>query len=134
MYGRLYYRPPSFILNTYSHFSLSSKSWDLWCLCCNVLGHGHVRQLRDAIHAQLKEEGMVLCDVIFERKKNYVSQQKLRHTKKIKYLLIRVLPVFDALVGWKACLNICVFIFFVFLLGVGRDFQVTCKILFHWSI
>jgi hypothetical protein len=60
-----------------------------------------VRQLRDAIQAQLKDEGMVLCDVSFERKKNSVSQQKLRHKKKkkIKYLVIGVLPVFDALVG-----------------------------------
>ena len=47
---------PDFLLNTYCHFSLSSKSWALGCLHSNVHGHGHVRQLGDAIEAQMKEE------------------------------------------------------------------------------
>jgi hypothetical protein len=54
----------------------------LGCLRSNVLGHGHVRQLRDAIEAQMKEERLVLCDVIFEPKKNSVIQHKLRQGKK----------------------------------------------------
>jgi hypothetical protein len=59
-----------------------------------------VRKIRDTIQAQLKEEPMVLCDAIFERKKNYVSQEKLRRTqKKIKCLVIGVVPIFDALDG-----------------------------------
>jgi hypothetical protein len=88
------------LLNTYSHFSLSSKSWALGCLRSNVPGHGHVRQLRDAIEAQMKEERMVLCDVIFEQKKTLLSNRNSdREKKKNKYLLIGVLPVFDALVG-----------------------------------
>ena len=40
--------------------------------------------------------------------------------------MIGILPVFDALVGWKACLKICMLKFFVLLLEIGRDFQVTC--------
>jgi hypothetical protein len=89
------------LLNTYYHFSLSSKSWALGCLRSNVPGRGHVKQLRDAIEAQMKEDRMVLCDVSFEQKKNSVIQQKLRQgkKKKNKYLLIGVLPVFDVLVG-----------------------------------
>jgi hypothetical protein len=48
----------------------------------------------------MKEERLVLCDVRFEPKKNSVIQQKLRQgKKKNKYLLVGVLPVFDALVG-----------------------------------
>jgi hypothetical protein len=69
------------ILNTYSHFSLSSKSWALGCLHFNVSGHGHVRKIRDFIEAQLKDERMVLCDMSFEPKKNFVSQQKLGQEK-----------------------------------------------------
>jgi hypothetical protein len=55
-----------FVLNTYCHFSLSSKSCVLGCLHSNVLGHGHVRQLRDAIEGHMKEERLVLCDASFE--------------------------------------------------------------------
>ena len=69
---------PAFLLNTYCHFSLSSKSCTLGCLRSNVPSHGHVRQLRDVIEAQMKEERLVLCDVGFEPKKNSVIQQKLR--------------------------------------------------------
>jgi hypothetical protein len=47
---------PVFLLNTYLHFSLSSKSCALGCLRSNVPGHGHVRQLRDAIEGKMKEE------------------------------------------------------------------------------
>jgi hypothetical protein len=57
---------PALFLNTYFHFSLSSKSCTLGCLCSNVLGHGHVRQLRDDIKGQMKEERLVLCDMNFE--------------------------------------------------------------------
>jgi hypothetical protein len=57
---------PALLLNAYCHFSLSSKSCTLGCLRSNVLGHGHVRQLRDAIEGQMKEERLVLCDVSFE--------------------------------------------------------------------
>jgi hypothetical protein len=47
----------------------------------------------------MKEERLVLCEVSFEQKKIYVIQQKLRQgKKKNKYLLVGVLPVFDALV------------------------------------
>jgi hypothetical protein len=46
----------------------------------------------------MKEERMVLCDVIFEPKKNFVIQQKLKQEEK-KYLLVSVTPVFNALVG-----------------------------------
>jgi hypothetical protein len=70
------------LLNTYCHFSLSSKSWDLGCLCSNVPSHGHVRQLRNVIEAQMKEERLVLCDMSFEPKKNSVIQQKLRQGEK----------------------------------------------------
>ena len=70
------------LLNTYFHFSLSSKSWALGCLRSKVPSHGHVRQLRDAIEAQMKEERLVLCDMSFEQKKNSVIQQKLRQGKK----------------------------------------------------
>ena len=79
------------------NFPLSSKTWGLRCLPCNVPGHRHLRQLRDAIQAQFKDEGVVLCDVIFEEK-NYVSQHKLRQ-KKFNYLMIGILFVFDPLVG-----------------------------------
>jgi hypothetical protein len=57
---------PMLLLNTHCHFSLSSKSCALGCLRPNVLGHGHVRQLRDVIEGQMKEERLVLCDVRFE--------------------------------------------------------------------
>ena len=57
---------PVLLLNTYFHFSLSSKCCALGCLRSNVPGHGHVRQLRDAIEGQMKEERLVLCDVRFE--------------------------------------------------------------------
>jgi hypothetical protein len=57
---------PTLLLNTYCHFSLSSKSCALGCLRSNVPGHGHVRQLRDAIEGHMKEERLVLCDVTFE--------------------------------------------------------------------
>ena len=57
---------PALLLNTYCHFSLSSKSCALGCLRSNVPSHGHVRQLRDAIEAQMKEERLVLCDMSFE--------------------------------------------------------------------
>jgi hypothetical protein len=72
---------PTFLLNTYWHFSILSKSCSLRCLRYNVPGHGHVRQVRDVIKAQMKEERLVLCDM------------------KNKYLLVGVLPIFDALVG-----------------------------------
>jgi hypothetical protein len=88
-----------FTLNTYSHFSLSSKTWALRCLRCNVPGHGHVRQIRDAIQAQLKDEGMVLCDVSFERKKTLLANRNPDTQKKVKNLVIGVLPLLDALVG-----------------------------------
>jgi hypothetical protein len=112
------------ILNTYSHFSLSSKSWDLRWLRCNVPGHEHVIQLRDSIKDQLKDERMVLCGIIFEQKKiNMLANINSNKKKKPnKYLLIGVLPVFDALVGSKACLEICLLILFFFILKVGRDF------------
>jgi hypothetical protein len=88
------------LLNTYFHLSLSSKSWALGCLRSNVTGHGHVRKLRDAIEAQMKEERLVLCDVSFEEKKTLLSNRNSdRGKKKNKYLLVGVLPVFDALVG-----------------------------------
>jgi hypothetical protein len=57
---------PTFILNTYCHFSLSSNSCTLACLHSNVPSHGHVRQVRDAIEARMKEERLLLCDVSFE--------------------------------------------------------------------
>jgi hypothetical protein len=57
---------PALLLNTYFHFSLSSKSCTLGCFHSNVPGHGHVRQLRDAIEAQMKKERLLLCDVSFE--------------------------------------------------------------------
>ena len=57
---------PAFLLNTYFHFYISSKSCALGCLRSSVPGHGHVRQLRDVIEAQMKEERLVLCDVRFE--------------------------------------------------------------------
>ena len=49
----------------------------------------------------MKDEGMVLCDVNFERKKIMLANRNSdTHTQKtIKYLVIGVLPVFDALVG-----------------------------------
>jgi hypothetical protein len=75
---------PVFLLNTYWHFSLSSHSCALRCLRSNVTGHGHVRQVRDVIEAQMKEERLVLCDVSFEYKKNSVIQQKLREEDKKK--------------------------------------------------
>jgi hypothetical protein len=58
-----------------------------------------VRQIRDAIHAQLKDEGMVLCGVSFEQKKPLLANINSDAHKKIKYLVISILPVFDALVG-----------------------------------
>ena len=73
---------PALFLNTCCHFSLSSKSCALTCLRSNGPGHGHVRQLRDAIKAQMKEERLVLCEVSFEQKKIYVIQQKLRQGEK----------------------------------------------------
>jgi hypothetical protein len=69
------------LLTTYLHFSLLSKSCALRCLRSNVPSHRHVRQVRDAIEAQMKEERLVLCDV------------------KNMYLLVGVLLVLDALVG-----------------------------------
>jgi hypothetical protein len=57
---------PTLLLNTCCHFSLSSKSCALACLRSNGPGHGHVRQLRDVIEAQMKEERLVLCDMSFE--------------------------------------------------------------------
>jgi hypothetical protein len=54
---------PTLLLNTYFHFSLSSKNCALACLRSNVLGHEHVRQLRDTIEAHMKEERLILCDV-----------------------------------------------------------------------
>jgi hypothetical protein len=57
---------PALLLNTYCHFSLSSKSCALGCLCSNVPSHGHVRQLRDAIEGQMKEKRLVLYDMSFE--------------------------------------------------------------------
>jgi hypothetical protein len=57
---------PTFLLNTYFHFSLSSKSFSLGLLRSNVPSHGHVRQLRDAVEGKMKEERLVLCDVMFE--------------------------------------------------------------------
>jgi hypothetical protein len=57
---------PSLLLNTYFHFSLSSKSCTLGCLRSNVPSHGHVRKLRDAIEGQMKKERLVLCDTNFE--------------------------------------------------------------------
>jgi hypothetical protein len=73
---------PTLLLNTYCHLSLSSKSCTLGCLRFNVPGHGHVRQLRDVIEAQMKEERLVLCDVKFQLKKNSSIQQKLREEEK----------------------------------------------------
>jgi hypothetical protein len=49
IYGGSYCHPPALLLNTYCHFSLSSKSWALGCLHSNVPGHGHVRQPRYVI-------------------------------------------------------------------------------------
>ena len=57
---------PMLLLNTCCHFSLSSKSCALGCLRSNVPSHGHVRQVRDVIEGQMKEESLVLCDVSFE--------------------------------------------------------------------
>jgi hypothetical protein len=57
---------PTLLLNTYCHFSLSSKSCTLGCLRSNVPDHGHVRQLRDVIEGKMKEERLVLCDMSFE--------------------------------------------------------------------
>jgi hypothetical protein len=47
------------------NFPLSPKTWGLRCLPCNVPSHLHLRQLRDVIQAQFKDEGVVLCDVSF---------------------------------------------------------------------
>jgi hypothetical protein len=82
------------LLNTYCHFSLSSKSWDLGCLRSNVPGHGHVRQLIDAIEAQMKEERLVLCDVSFEPKKKSIIQQKLRQGEKKTSILWLVFSLY----------------------------------------
>jgi hypothetical protein len=57
---------PALLLNTYFYFSLSSMNCTLGCLHSNVPCHGHVRQLRDVIKGQMKEERLVLCDVSFE--------------------------------------------------------------------
>jgi hypothetical protein len=56
-----------------------------------------VRQLRDAIQAQFKDEGVVLCDIGFGGKK-HTSQQNPRQ-KKFKYVVIGILLVFDHLIG-----------------------------------
>jgi hypothetical protein len=49
----------------------------------------------------MKEERLVLCDVSFEPKKTLLSNRNSDRggEKKNKYLLVGVLPVFDALVG-----------------------------------
>jgi hypothetical protein len=49
----------------------------------------------------MKEERMVLCDMSFEPKKITLlsNRNSDREKKKHKYILIGVLPVFDALVG-----------------------------------
>jgi hypothetical protein len=88
------------LLNTYFHFSLSSKSWALGYLHSNVPGHGHVRQHIDVIKAQMKEDILVLCDMRFEPKKNSIIEHKLRQGgEKNKYLMVGVLPVFSNFVG-----------------------------------
>jgi hypothetical protein len=47
------------------NFPLSSKTWGLRCLPCNVPDYWHLRQLAYAIQAKFKDDGVVLCDVIF---------------------------------------------------------------------
>ena len=64
------------------NFPLSSKTWGLRCLPCNVPGHRHMRQLRDVIQAQFKDEGVVSCDANFGGKKSCYPTKV--ETKKIQ--------------------------------------------------
>ena len=82
------------------NFPLPSKTWGLRCFPCNVPDHWHPRQLKNAIQANFKVEGVILCHNSYGMR------------KKFKYVVTGILPIFDHMFGWEACLRICMWNFF----------------------